>query len=274
MGQLVFYCKGYGGCPAAEPAFGGSLQRCLRPFIHSVLEKAKKNRPYLPLAGRGHWAVLFLAYSTQTIGITDTTPGKNAFLTAIYCVIVPFLFWLVGRQRPDIYNFTAAVLCIAGIGFVSLTQAFTIGFGDALTLLGGFLFAAHLVAVTKFGSDKDPVLITILQFFFAAVFSWITTLISEPFPTAVSVDCVWGVAYLSIFCTAGALLLQNIGQKYTNPSAAAIILSLESVFGVLFSVLFGYETLTPKLIFGFVLIFAAVLLSETKLSFIKKKKLF
>ena len=69
-------------------------------------------------------------------------------------------------------------------------------------------------------------------------------------------------------------MLQNIGQKYTNPSAAAIILSLESVFGVLFSVLFSYETLTPKLIFGFVLIFAAVLLSETKLSFIKKKKLF
>ena len=214
---------------------------------------------------------LFLAYSTQKIGITDTTPGKNAFLTAIYCVIVPFLFWLVGRQKPDVYNFTAAVLCIAGIGFVSLTQAFTIGFGDALTLLGGFLFAAHLVAVTKFGSDKDPVLITILQFFFAAIFSWITTFISEPFPTTVSADCVWGVAYLAVLCTAGELLLQNIGQKYTNPSAAAIILSLESVFGVLFSVLFGYETLTPKLIFGFVLIFAAVLLSETKLSFLKKK---
>ena len=213
---------------------------------------------------------LFLAYATQTIGITDTTPGKNAFLTAIYCVIVPFLFWLVGRQKPDVYNFTAAFLCIAGIGFVSLTQDFSIGFGDTLTLVGGFLYAAHLVAVSKFGSDKDPVVITILQFFFAALLCWITTLVAEPFPTSISLECAGSLAYLAVFCTAGALLLQNIGQKYTNPSAAAIILSLESVFGVLFSVLLGYETLTPKLLVGFVLIFAAVLLSETKLSFLKR----
>lgn len=231
------------------------------------IKKLKKiNKTYI-FQGALIGLFLFLAYSTQTIGITETTPGKNAFLTAIYCVIVPFLFWMVSHRKPDIYNFSAAVLCIAGIGFVSLTAEFTIGFGDTLTLLGGFLFAAHLVAVTVFGSDKDPVLITILQFFFAAVFSWIATLVFEPFPEYISLKCAGGVAYLAVFCTAGALLLQNIGQKYTNPSAAAILLSLESVFGILFSVLLGYEALTPKLILGFALIFAAVILSETKLSF-------
>ena len=228
------------------------------------------NRTYL-WQGAVIGLLLFLAYATQTVGITQTTPGKNAFLTAIYCVIVPFLFWLVGRQKPDVYNFTAALLCIAGIGFVSLTEAFSIGFGDTLTLVGGFWFAAHMVAVSKFSPDKDPVLITILQFFFAAVFCWMTTLITEPFPTSISTECIGSLAYLAVFCTAGALLLQNIGQKYTNPSAAAIILSLESVFGVMFSVFLGYESLTPKLTVGFVLIFIAVLLSETKLSFLKRK---
>lgn len=215
--------------------------------------------------------LLFLAYSTQTIGITDTTPGKNAFLTAIYCVMVPFIFWFFTKKKPDKYNLIAAFLCITGIGFISLNSDFSIGFGDALTLVGGLFFALHLVAVSVFGADKDPILITVLQFFFAAVFSWITTLVFEGASPQINTQCLPGVIYLSVFCTAGALLLQNIGQKYTKPSPAAIILTLESVFGAIFSVALGYETLTPKLFFGFVLIFLSVITSETKLSFLKRK---
>lgn len=213
---------------------------------------------------------LFLAYSTQTIGMTDTTPGKNAFLTAIYCVLVPFMSWLFTKRRPDIYNFLAAFLCIAGIGFISLTESLNIGFGDTLTLVGGVLFALHIIAISVFGTDKDPVLITILQFFFAAVFSWIATLLFETQPAQLSVRCMMSIGYLALFCTAGSLLLQNVGQKYTSPSASAIILCFEAVFGAVFSIAFGYEALTPKLAFGFALIFAAVIISETKLSFLKK----
>ena len=215
--------------------------------------------------------MLFLAYSTQTIGITDTTPGKNAFLTAIYCVMVPFIFWFFTKKKPDRYNLIAAFLCITGIGFISLNSAFSIGFGDALTLVGGLFFALHLVAISIFGSDKDPIVITILQFFFAAVFCWITTLLFENATPQISTQAIPSVIYLAVFCTAGALLLQNIGQKYTNPAPAAIILTLESVFGAMLSVSLGYEILTPKLFLGFVLIFLSVIISETKLSFLKKK---
>ncbi len=215
---------------------------------------------------------LFLGYSTQTIGITETTPGKNAFLTAIYCVIVPFLFWAVDRSRPDIYNFMAAIVCISGIGLVSLKGDFSIGFGDAFTLLGGFLYAGHLVAVAKLGKGKDPIIITILQFGFAALLSWGMGLTFEKFPTRWETGNIIGLLYLAVFATAVALLFQNIGQKWTHPSAAAIILSLESVFGVMFSVMFYGEQLTLRLLIGFVLIFAAVIISETKLSFIRDIK--
>lgn len=215
---------------------------------------------------------LFLGYSTQTIGITETTPGKNAFLTAIYCVIVPFLFWAVDRSRPDIYNFMAAIVCISGIGLVSLKGDFSIGFGDAFTLLGGFLYAGHLVAVAKLGKGKDPIIITILQFGFAALLSWGMGVIFEKFPTRWETGNIIGLLYLAVFATAVALLFQNIGQKWTHPSAAAIILSLESVFGVMFSVMFYGEQLTLRLLIGFVLIFAAVIISETKLSFIRDIK--
>lgn len=211
---------------------------------------------------------LFLGYSTQTIGITETTAGKNAFLTAIYCVIVPFLFWLVDRSKPDIYNFIAAFVCILGIGLVSLKGDFTVGYGDAFTLLGGFLYAGHLVAVAKLGKGKDPIILTILQFAYAAIFSWCMGLIFEKYPASWEIANMIGLLYLAVFATAVALLFQNIGQKWTHPSAAAIILSLESVFGVLFSVIFSGEQLTLKLIIGFILIFAAVIISETKLSFL------
>ncbi len=213
--------------------------------------------------------LLFLAYSTQTIGITETTPGKNAFLTAVYCVIVPFLFWLVDRSKPDRYNFFAALICISGIGLVALKGDFSIGYGDAFTLLGGFLYAGHMVSVAKLGKERDPIILTILQFAFAALFSWCIGLTFEKFPGNWETDNLIGLLYLAIFATAAALLFQNMGQKWTHPSAAAIILSLESVFGVLFSIVFYGEQLTGRLTIGFLMIFIAVVVSETKLSFIK-----
>ena len=84
---------------------------------------------------------LFAAYAVQNYGLMDTTPGKNAFFTAVYCVIVPFLYWAVDRARPDRFNVLAAALCVAGIGFVSWDGGLAFTMGDALTLCGGFLFA-------------------------------------------------------------------------------------------------------------------------------------
>jgi len=169
---------------------------------------------------------LFLEYCSQTIGITDTSPGKNAFLTAVYCVIVPFLFWITEKSKPDIYNILVAFACITGIGLVSITSNFKIGMGDSLTLVGEFFYAAHIVAVAKFCKDKDPVLITILQFGYSAILSWIATTIFEPKISGISTDMIGNILYLAFGCTAAALLIQNFGKKYTAPSASSIILSL------------------------------------------------
>jgi len=79
------------------------------------------------------------------------------------------------------------------------------------------------------------------------------------------------LAYLTLFCTAGALLLQSIGQKYTEPSQASVLLTLESVFGTMLAIGLGYESPTALNYFGFLLIFGAVILSETKLSFLKRR---
>jgi drug/metabolite transporter (DMT)-like permease len=215
---------------------------------------------------------LFSAYSVQTFGIVWTTPSNNAFLTAVYCVLVPFLYWLVMKKRPDRYHILAAVLCVAGVGLVSLNGGFQIALGDALTLVGAFFYAAHIVAVAKVSPGKDIYLLTVFQFASAALYAWVGGLLFQQAPPAsiFSVDLVVQMAYLTVMCTAVALLFQNVGQVWSDPASASIILSLESVFGVLFSVVCYGDPVTPRLLAGFLLIFVAVVCSETKFAFLKK----
>ena len=115
---------------------------------------------------------MFAAYSVQNYGLMDTTPGKNAFFTAVYCVIVPFLYWAVDRLRPSRWNVLAAVLCVAGIGFVSWDGGLALSRGDLLTLLSGFLYACHITAVSKFSQGRDIFILTVLQFAATALCCW------------------------------------------------------------------------------------------------------
>lgn len=219
--------------------------------------------------------LLFLAYTFQTFGLEQTTSGKNAFFTAVYCVIVPFLYWIIAKRRPDKFNILAAFLCIAGIALVSVTgeNATAFNMGDVLTLIGGFFFAAHIVSVSKYSEGRDIFILTTLQFASFAIFSWLGVLITRPAltPGVFDSSMIFGLAYLVIFSSCGALLFQNIGQKYTAPSTAAVLLSLEAPFGVFFSILFAGERPTPLMFVGFALIFLAVVCSETKFSFLRKK---
>lgn len=216
--------------------------------------------------------MLFLAYVFQTYGLAGTTPGKNAFLTAVYCVIVPFLNWFVHKKRPDSYNIIAAVCCLAGVGFVSLTGDLTIAVGDALTLVGGFCFALHILATDKGLSTYSVSLLSFIQMATAGVLGLVSAIFLEPFPTQISSGTLWSIAYLCVMCTALCFFLQTFGQKHTPPAATAVIMTFESVFGAMISALMGQDQLTFRLVFGFCLIFVAVLISETKLSFLKRQK--
>lgn len=215
---------------------------------------------------------LFLAYSVQTFGLSMTTPSKNAFLTAVYCVIVPFLTWAVVKKRPDRYNIAAALLCVTGVGLVSLTEQLSINAGDLLTLVCALFYASHIVAVEKVSPGKDITLLTVFQFAFAALYAWICGGLTETFPAQALANpqVFLPLAYLCVMATTVALLFQNVGQVWSDPASASVILSLESVFGVLFSVIFYGDPVTARLLMGFALIFVAVVCSETKFSFLRR----
>ena len=184
---------------------------------------------------------------------------------------MPFLYWAVDRTRPDKFNVLAAALCVAGIGFVSWDGGLALSMGDLMTLCGGFLFACHIVAVSKFSQGRDIFILTVIQFASTALCCWVGTALTGGFPSGGLPAQAWGVLlYLAVAATALALLFQNIGQKYTDPSSAAVLLALEAPFGVAFSVLFTEESPTPFMYFGFALIFVAVVCSETKFDFLRR----
>ena len=216
--------------------------------------------------------LLGAAYIIQLFGLMGTTPGKNAFFTAVYCVIVPFLYWAVDRKRPSRWNVLAALLSVTGIGLVSWDGGLSLALGDVLTLAAGFFLACHIIAVAKFSEGRDIFLLTTLQFAMIALMCWVGTAFTRGVPVDGLPGSAWGVMlYLAIGSTAVALLFQNVGQKYTDPASAALLLSLEAPFGVMFSVLFGAERPTPLMYLGFCVIFTAMVCSETQFKFLRKR---
>lgn len=220
-------------------------------------------------------ALVIGAYIFQTYGLAypDTTPGKNAFLTAIYCVIVPFLAYPFTHVRPDRYNIVAAIICIFGITLISVTgnDFSSVCFGDMLTLLGGIFFSFHMIAVAAFSQNRNILLLTMLQFFFAGLIALACAAMFEAVPESISPSGIISVIYLTVMATCLCYILQNAGQKFTTPSTAALILSLEAVFGVLFSVIFTSEKVTSKVLIGFILVFIAIIVSEVKPKVFKKR---
>lgn len=229
---------------------------------------------------------LFLAYFFQTIGCNYTTPGKNAFLTTIYVILIPFYGWIFYKKRPAWFVFFAAFLQILGIAFLSLTndikQGFCLNLGDWLTLICGIFYAFQMFFQSEFSKNSqeaDPFVYAFIEFLVGAILSWIfapfydaktnfLTLNFQGFPLQAfySKSFIISVLYLGIASTAIAFALQNISLKYLNASFATILLSFESVFGMLFSILFPVngvkENLTIWGIIGCVLIFIAVIIAQ------------
>ena len=216
--------------------------------------------------------LLFGGYTVQTYGLYYTTASKNAFLTAAYCILVPFVSWFVEKKRPDKFNVIATFICLVGVGLVSLKNDRTVELGDLLTLCCSIFYAVHIVLTSKYVHGRSIALLSMVQFATAGLLSWVSALLTDPFPVNVSAGNIWSIVYLCVMCTAVCFLLQSFGQKHTPPATVAIILTLESVFGAAFSVMINHEVLSVKLLIGFALIFVAVLICETKLSFLRRKK--
>lgn len=218
--------------------------------------------------------IIFAGQYFQVLGAKYTTAGENAFLTCTYVVVVPLLCWLLFRQRPARQCFTASLLAVLGIGLLSLQGDLTINPGDALTLLSSVGLGLHIIYIDRFIGEGDPIVLAAVQFGCAGLLPWLLALLLRiPFPAGVfQWDTAKNVLYIGLFGTMAAFVFQMACQKHIAPNVAAVLLSMEAVFGMLFSVLFAGEAVMPRILAGCAVMFTAILTAELDFSQLVQRK--
>ena len=222
------------------------------------------------LAGVGMGVALFAGFSLQTFGLQYTTPSKNAFITSLNVVIVPFLSMFLFKKRVGLKEIVGAVLSVLGVAILSLSNNFTISFGDLLTLLCALGFASQIVLTGIFVKVYRPNVLNCIQMCTAFLLSFIVMQFTGECHWIASPNGWISVIYLGFISTTVCYLLQTACQKYVNETQSAIVLSLEAVFGTLFSIILLNEIVTIRMIIGSAIILCAVLISSLPSSFIRR----
>lgn len=207
--------------------------------------------------------ILASASAFQQFGLGEgTDAGKAAFITALYVLIVPILSLLVGRRAP-LNVWISVGVAIVGFYLLCIKDNFSIDFSDCLVLVCALIFALHIMAIDRFSPRCDGVRMSCVQFFTVFVISTVFSLIFEGAPSFVDIGAkLPALLFLGIGSSGIAYTLQIVGQKNGDPTVGSIIMSLESVFGVIGGAIVFGEVMTPKEYIGCAVVFAAVILSQ------------
>lgn len=204
---------------------------------------------------------LFAASSLQQIGLVYTDAGKAGFLTAMYIVFVPFLGLFVGR-KPGRNALLSLIPAIVGLYLLSCTSVSGINKGDVLLLLCAVAFSVQILLIDRHCAGLDGLKLNCIQALVVTVLSVPCALLTETVDASLIASCWLPLGYAGILSMGVAYTLQIVGQKRVTPSAAALLMSLESVFAALFGWLLLHETMTKAELLGCVLVFAAVVISQ------------
>ena len=206
-----------------------------------------------------------IGQTIQLAGLQYTSSANQSFLCSAYVAFVPFISWIMIGKRPKIKSFVAGATALAGIGFISLKGSFVMGLGYSLSVLFAILFGIQIVLVGKLvDKESDVVGMTFFQMLTAAVAGFAVCIVQGGLTPDLESEAIIGVVYLGILNTLVAFTAQNYAQKYAKDTTAALIMSMESLFGFVFSVLYYKEVITVKFLLGSALCFAAVLINTVE----------
>ena len=214
---------------------------------------------------------LCFAINLQQVGIQYTDAGKSAFLTAMYIVFVPIV-GLLFRRKPTVMACVSIAPAVVGLYFLSCLGVTEVYIGDIYLLLCAVAFAFQIIFVDKYAPEVDALRLNCLQSALSALGSAVIMVFTET-PTLPGIaGSWWPMCYAGFLSMGAAYSLQILGQKKLEPTAASLIMSLESVFAVLFGWLLLQEKLTVWESIGCVLVFAAVILSQVEFPMQKKNR--
>ena len=222
--------------------------------------------------------IQYFGYVFQTYGAAHTTVGKNAFFTAINVIIVPYIFWILNKKRPDIFSFSASIICLIGVGIMSLDSNlnFThLNKGDVMTIISAFFFALQVAYTGYFGRKVHPMNLVLLQMLVGGLLfagtQFATSGLSEVIP--LHGETLMAIIYVVVFSTAIPMLLQIYCQRLTTATKASILMSTESMFAPVFAFFILGEMMTLRVALGAIFILFSVVVSETKLGLVKEANL-
>ena len=233
---------------------------CLRSRGARRPDTAQRKRE---LAG-GICCGAFLAAASlfQQAGIVTTTAGKAGFITAMYMLLVPVLGFLLLRRRNGALVWLAVALGVAGMYLLCMDERLTLTRGDALCLVCALLFSGHILCCDRFAPRGDPVRISAVQFCTATVIAAAAALLTEQPSWAKIASAAIPILYCGLLSGGVGYTLQMTAQRFTDPTVASLLMSLESVFAVLAGALLLGERMSPREAAGCAVLFAAIVLVQ------------
>ena len=206
-------------------------------------------------------AVLACASNLQQLGLGATSPGKAAFITALYVVLVPVAALFFGkRARPIVW--IGVALAVAGLYFLCMngTDFGSIYFGDVLALICAIAFAVHILLIERFAPNADGLKLSCVQFVVGGVIGCILMFIFEEPSWSALFEAAIPLLYAGVMSCGVAYTLQIIGQKYTESAMASLIMCMESVFAVIASAILLSDVMSARETIGCIIMFVAIAL--------------
>ena len=221
----------------------------------------RKDRNTALLGGLACGFFLFAASAAQQIGIAYTTTAKSGFLTAMYVVIVPIIY-AVFRKKGHWKIWTSMLLAVAGLYLLCMKESLSLGRGDLLTLLCALLFSFQIMCVSHFVGKVGAVRLTLIQFFFEAVFATVCAMLFEHPTREGMMSALLAILYAGVMSSGAGYTLQTAGQALVNPAVASIAMAMESVFSAFTGWIVLGQTLSVREILGCAVMLSAIILAE------------
>ena len=218
------------------------------------------------LGGVSCGVLMTAATLLQQIGIVYTTAGKAGFITAMYMLLVPVIGFLFLKRRNSWLVWLAVLLGVAGMYFLCMSESFSLSRGDFLVLICALLFSFHILCCDYFVRRGNPIRISAIQFATAMVLCTAAALIAETPSWEKIMSAIVPIVYCGVFSGGVGYTLQMVGQKFTDPASASLLMSMESVFAVIGGVILLQERMSSREIFGCVMMFMAIVLVQVPLT--------
>jgi len=203
----------------------------------------------------------FIAGSVQQIGIVYTTAGKAGFITSMDIVIVPILLLFL-RRKVERWTWIGIAMAFLGLWLLCITDGLHIAKGDTFVIISAVVYSIQILLIDHFAERTDVLKLSFLQFMLAGILSIPFAVATETIELQAIIDCAGPIMYVAFLEVSIAFTLQIVGQKYTSPAPATIIISLESVFAALCGALFLHETMSARELTGCIIMFIAFIIAQ------------